>query len=100
MFDVDSSLALSTAEKERILLKLQHRLTKGKQLQLQCDEARSQHKNKALVTSRFLQIMRKALQLTKQRKPTKPSKAVKEKRLLAKKKNAEKKANRNFRDYQ
>ena len=99
LFDVESSLGLTTPEKERLLLKLQSRLTKEKQLQLQCDEARSQHKNKALVIKRFLQLVKKALQPTKQRKPTKPSKAVKEKRLLAKKRNAEKKANRNFRDY-
>ena len=99
LFDIENSLGLSTAEKERLSLKLQSRLTKEKQLVLQCDEARSQHKNKALVIKRLLQILKKALQPTKKRKPTKPSKAVKEKRLLAKKKNAEKKANRNFRDY-
>ena len=99
LFDVENSLGLSYPEKERLLLKLQHRLTKDNQLHLQCDEARSQHKNKALVIKRFFQLVKKALQPTKKRKPTKPSKAVKEKRLLAKKKKAEKKANRNFRDY-
>ncbi len=96
-FDVFNSSALTEAQKNRVLLKLRNRLTKEQHLLLHCDEARSQHKNKALVIERFFEVLKKALQASKRRKPTKPSRAAKEKRLKSKKRNAEKKANRNFR---
>ncbi len=84
-FDVSDSLALSVREKERLLLKLANRLTKEHLLILQCDEARSQHKNKQLVVKRFFELLKKALHVPKKRKPTKPSKSSVEKRLKAKK---------------
>ncbi|KAG1647940.1 Fe(3+) ions import ATP-binding protein FbpC [Nymphon striatum] len=48
VFDLEASAALSDLEKERIASKLSSRLTKENVLLLQCDESRSQHKNKAL----------------------------------------------------
>lgn len=93
-FDLNSSLGLSAKEKERLLLKLANRLTKEQLLILQCDEARSQHKNKQLVIKRFFDILKKALQVPKKRKPTKPSKSSIEKRLKSKKVVSSKKTNR------
>ncbi|MEP3210782.1 MAG: alternative ribosome rescue aminoacyl-tRNA hydrolase ArfB [Maribacter sp.] len=93
-FDLNASDALSDTEKERIVLKLGHRLTKENILHLQGDESRSQHKNKALVIKRFLELIAAALKVPKKRKATKPSKASVEKRLMHKKKAALKKANR------
>jgi ribosome-associated protein len=93
-FELDASKALTDKEKNRILLKLSHRLSKEKVLQLQCDESRSQHKNKDLVIKRFLNIIKEALKVPKKRKETKPSKASVEKRLQSKKKAAQKKLNR------
>ena len=93
-FDVSNSNALSDREKERVLLKLNYRLTKENLLLLQCDESRSQHKNKELAIKRFLELIESALKVPKKRKKTKPSKAAIEKRLKAKKKSSEKKANR------
>jgi len=93
-FDLNASKALSSAEKERISLKLGHRLTKENVLLLQCDESRSQHKNKELAIKRFLEVIENALIVQKKRKATKPSKASVEKRLKHKKKAAQKKANR------
>lgn len=93
-FDVVNSLGLSQREKERLLLKLENRLTKEHVLILQCDEARSQHKNKALVIKRFFDLLKKALYITKKRKPTKPSRSSVEKRLKSKKAASAKKANR------
>jgi len=86
-FELNISNALSEKEKERILLKLGHRL-------LQCDESRSQHKNKELAIKRFLDVIENALKVPKKRKATKPSKASVERRLQSKKKAAQKKANR------
>lgn len=93
-FEVSASAALSESEKERILAKLAPRLTKEQVLQLQCDEHRSQHKNKERVIKRFLELIENALKVPKKRKATKPSRASVEKRLQHKKKAAQKKANR------
>lgn len=93
-FDAFSSQDLSDIEKERIYLKLGNRLTKEKILLLQCDESRSQHKNKELAKQRLLDLLGKALAVPKKRKKTKPSRSAIEKRLKSKLKKAQKKANR------
>jgi len=93
-FDVVQSQGLSSKEKERLLFKLENRLTKDHILILQCDETRSQHQNKQLVINRFFDVLKKALYVPKKRKPTKPSKSSVEKRLKSKKVSSAKKANR------
>ena len=94
VFDVPKSEGLTETEKEKVYLKLANRLTKENILLLQCDEHRSQHKNKELVITRFFEQIAKALKVPKKRKATKPSKSSIEKRLKSKKKAAEKKLNR------
>ncbi len=93
-FNISESLILNVEQKERLLDKLQNRLTKEGVLILQCDESRSQHKNKDLVIKRFLGLIKEALKVPKKRKPTKVPKAVVKKRLNSKRKLSEKKANR------
>lgn len=94
-FDVEASEGLSEEEKSRILNKLASRITKDHLLILQSEESRSQHKNKALVIAKVLELLRENIKKPKPRKKTKPSKAANLKRLKAKKINAEKKARRN-----
>ena len=93
-FDVENSNALSLLEKDRIYNKLASRLTKDNVLILQSDESRSQHKNKEIITKRFLDIIAFALAVPKKRRKTKPSRSSIEKRLKSKKKDALKKAHR------
>ena len=93
-FDVESSNALSLMEKERIYHKLASRLTKDNVLILQSDESRSQHKNKEIITKRFLEVLEFAVAVPKKRRKTKPSRSSIEKRLKSKKKDALKKVNR------
>lgn len=93
-FNLISSEAFSEEEKQRVLKKLESRLTNNDELILQCDESRSQHKNKEIVTQRFLNLIQESLVRPKPRKKTKPPKAAKLKRLKQKKIIAEKKANR------
>ena len=93
-FDIAQSSALSAIEKERLFLKLKNRLTKSGCLILYCDEARSQHQNKNLVIKRFFKVLKKALQVSKKRKPTKPSTSSIEKSLRSKKKHSGKKQDR------
>jgi ribosome-associated protein len=92
--DVFNSQALSNIEKERIYLRLGTRLTKENILLLQCDESRSQHKNKELVKERLMALLEKAIAVPKKRRKTKPSRSAIEKRLKSKLKKAQKKANR------
>lgn len=91
-FAIESSKELSEEEKLLLIKNLSPRLTKDKVLILFCDENRSQHKNKEIVTKRFLKIIITGLAIPKKRKPTKISKSAIRKRLEKKKRQAYKKA--------
>lgn len=93
-FDVENSKGLSEEEKPLILSKLSSRLTKDNILILSCDEDRSQFKNKAIVTKRFLDLITQSLYIDKIRKATKIPKSVIRKRLKDKKTVSEVKKNR------
>jgi ribosome-associated protein len=93
-FDVNTSNGLDNEEKTLLIENLNTRLTKNNVLVLQCDESRSQLKNKQIVKQRFLEIIQEALIIQKERIPTKTPKAVKRKRLKNKKQASQKKANR------
>lgn len=93
-FDLAGSQAFSDKEKERLRLKLGKRLSGDQKLQMYSDSARSQHRNKELVTSRFMSLIHESLKVRKARRKTSPSKSAIEKRLRIKKKAAEKKSNR------
>ena len=93
-FDLNASQALSDEEKDLIETKLAARLTSESILILNCDEDRSQLKNKAIVTKRFLDLIKKALIVAKPRKATKVPKAVIKKRIKDKKNLSEIKASR------
>lgn len=84
-FDLQNSQALSDEEKKLLETNLQNRLTADLVLILNCDEDRSQLKNKELVTKRFLDIIKKGLHVPKERKATKIPKAVIRKRIKDKK---------------
>ena len=94
-FDLGNSESLSEEEKALLVQKLKSRLTKDNILLLQCDESRSQHKNKEIAIDRFLNIISGGLIVQKPRKETKPSKSSIVKRLEKKKKQAFKKVLRN-----
>ena len=76
-----NSAELTSEEKELLLKNLQPKLTKEGVLLLNCDESRSQHKNKEIVIKRFLEIIYNGLKIPKKRKATKPSKSSIQKRL-------------------
>lgn len=93
-FDLLHSFVLNEDEKIRALKKLKSKLTLDGILILNCDEDRSQLKNKGIITKRFLEIIEKALVLPKERKATKIPRSVIEKRLKDKSSVAEIKQNR------
>ncbi|HQE34463.1 MAG TPA: alternative ribosome rescue aminoacyl-tRNA hydrolase ArfB [Flavobacterium alvei] len=80
-FDLKNSQALSEDEKALLEFKLASRLTSDTILILNCDEDRSQLKNKAIVTKRFLDIITAGLVVPKIRKATKIPKSVIRKRI-------------------
>lgn len=98
-FDVISSSGLEVDEKELITKKLNTKLTNENVLILNCDEDRSQLKNKEIVIKRFFEMIEKALTKTKKRKPTAVPKSVVEKRIKEKKSNAEIKQSRKKPDF-
>ncbi len=93
-FDLNNSQGLDYEEKQLILDKLSNRLTSDNVLILNCDEDRSQLKNKTIVTKRFLELIKNALLVPKERKETRVPKGVIEQRLNNKKSTAEIKENR------
>jgi ribosome-associated protein len=93
-FDLLNSQSLSDDEKELSQNRLKSKLTLEGILILNCDEDRSQLKNKEVVTKRFLEIIQKSLIVPKERKATKIPKSVIEKRLKDKFTNSEIKQNR------
>lgn len=93
-FSILDSSVLNEEQKERLITKLQPRLTKNQVLLLQCDESRSQHRNKELVISRFLQYIHEGLKVQKKRRPTRIPKSAIKKRLKSKRVVSERKASR------
>ncbi len=93
-FNLADSKVLNEDQKQRLQIRLNNRLNKEGILILNSDESRSQFRNKAIVTKRFLDLINEGLKEETKRKPTKVPKAVKQKRLDNKRKNSEKKANR------
>ncbi len=93
-FNVSSSDGLSDNEKTLLISRLSSKLTKDNTLIISCQDSRSQHSNKEFVIKRFFNLIEQKSKPEKVRKQTKPSKASKLKRLLNKKRLAEKKENR------
>ncbi|MGV9003033.1 alternative ribosome rescue aminoacyl-tRNA hydrolase ArfB [Flavobacterium sp.] len=93
-FDFSKTEAFSEEELERLQVKLANRISSENLLILNCDEDRSQRKNKEIVTKRFLELLQKALIVPKKRKPTRIPRSVIEKRIKAKKATGQIKQNR------
>ena len=98
-FHVSDSLLLNDDQKERILCKLANKITASGFLQVKNQTERSQLANKQHVVKKINNLIIKALLVPKKRKPTRPSKAAKEKRLVSKKKTGDIKDLRKKVDY-
>ena len=93
-FHIDSSAFFTEEEKALLLEKLAGRLTADGFLQIKSQTFRTQLENKENAVKKINEILAKALIKRKKRKPTKISKAAKQKRLDDKKKKGELKAGR------
>jgi ribosome-associated protein len=93
-WSIKKSAYLTNQQRDLIVIKLTNKLIDEDILLVKSQEARTQLQNKAIVVKKINEIINKALVVPKKRVPTKPSKAVKEKRLESKKRNATIKAER------
>ena len=93
-FDLNNSQALTEEEKALVTTKLATKLTSDNLLILNCDEDRSQLKNKTIVIKRFIDLVEKAMVIPKKRKATKIPRSVIEKRIKEKRNTSEIKENR------
>jgi ribosome-associated protein len=91
-FDVDASPTLSEMQKAKVRAHLANRITDDGVLVLTASEHRSQTRNREAVLARFATLLGDALKERRRRRPTRPSRAAKERRLADKRRQAEKKA--------
>lgn len=93
-FVIPTSQIFTATEKQRLLEKLKHRVSQDGTLIITSSESRSQHRNKASAIARLFLLLEQSLRVAKTRKKSTPSKNAIEKRMVSKKKQALKKANR------
>lgn len=98
LFKVNESELFDDKEKYLINTKLRNRINFEGVLRVEVQQTRSQLKNKEIAIEHFYELLEQSLVVPKKRKPTKPSKQAKLRRLQSKKMNSEKKARRRF-DY-
>jgi ribosome-associated protein len=88
IFDVDRSSALTDVQKRRVVARA------GPVLRAIAQDERSQWRNRELATERLVDELREALRVPRKRRPTRPTKASKEKRLEQKRRRSDLKRQR------
>ena len=87
-FDAESSPSLTEGQRNRIVDRI------GPVVRIVVDDERSQSRNRELAEARFVARLGSALHVDKPRRETRPSRGAKQRRLDAKKRRSETKANR------
>ena len=93
-FDLANSPSLPEVVKHRLADLAGSRLTREGVLILRSEGSRSQHENRAEVRERLLDLIREATIIPKKRRPTKPSRSAKARRVDEKKGRSQVKAGR------
>jgi ribosome-associated protein len=88
VFDVEASNALSPGQRRRLLERLGPRVTAVAQ------DARGQARNRELALQRLSEKLSEGLREPKKRRPTRPSRAAKQRRLEQKRRTGERKRTR------
>jgi ribosome-associated protein len=83
VFDVESSVGLTPAQKRRVSAKA------GPVLRAVAQDERSQWRNRELAIERVVEQLREALKVKRRRKPTKPTAAARERRLEEKRRRSQ-----------
>ncbi|HET7417114.1 MAG TPA: alternative ribosome rescue aminoacyl-tRNA hydrolase ArfB [Solirubrobacterales bacterium] len=88
VFDVEASQTLDDAQRARLVERL------GPVVTAVAQDARGQARNRELALGRLAEKIAAALRVQRKRRPTRPSRAAKERRLTGKRRAAEKKRGR------
>ena len=88
VFDVEASSALTDAQRQRLLSKL------GSRVSAVAQDARGQARNRELALQRLAAKLAEGLREPKKRRPTRPSRAARERRLEQKRRAGERKRTR------
>lgn len=83
VFDVESSTALTDAQKRRVLARA------GPVLRAVAQDERSQTRNRELAQDRLVEQLRQALRVERRRVPTRPTEAARERRLEQKRRRSQ-----------
>ena len=83
LLDVEASSALTPVQKRRVIAKA------GPVLHAIAQDERSQWRNRELATERLVVALRQALKVERRRRPTKPTKASRERRLEQKRRRSD-----------
>jgi len=94
LFDVAHSPSLSNEQRARILEALRTRIDREGVLHIFASGSRSQLQNRDQAIHRFQALLRRALHAPRARHPTRPSAAARERRLAAKRRRSQLKAER------
>ena len=94
VFDLTHTPVLTEDERALALQRLSGYLDTEGLLHLESQSERSQLRNREEVTGRFAELLRRALQPVRRRRPTQPSRAARERRLNRKRHTAEVKTRR------
>jgi ribosome-associated protein len=87
-FDVVSSSAFTTSQRERVIAKL------GPEVRVSVDDERSQLRNREIAERRLADRLRDALRVERRRRPTKPTAGSKRRRVQAKQRRSQTKRQR------
>ena len=94
LFDANNSPSLTDIQRSIILERLKGRIDSAGILRVTAQRSRSQFQNKEFAVERFVELLRNALKPRIARIETKPTRLAKAKRLLAKRRQSEKKQSR------
>src|SRR5690242_8970004 len=81
LWDLNGSQAITAEQRERLRQKLSARLDSDGMVRVVSSDRRSQNQNKQAADERLAALIKHALHVPKKRKPTKPTKAAKERRI-------------------
>ncbi len=97
VFDVHTSMVLSQAQKDLLVDRLGTQLSMAGTISISVSEHRGQLENKRQATKEMIDLVSAGLEVKKKRRPTRPTKASKLKRIEAKVKRSEIKKHRRWR---
>ena len=93
-WNIRTSRSLSDDQRDRLLAKLESRLSEEGVIRIVASDTRSQLRNREHAEKRLAELIARSLTIRKRRKPTRRPRAANEARLTEKKKNSEKKRDR------